>query len=305
MGFVGRVGAQMGREVGHARGGRRALATHSNTSAPASRALNDQGTVANATVNTASNRKKSVEVASGTYVRRFVDLVRLPVGGTRSSAIGPGKRIDQNDPPSTKLEADILSSLAWPVAGGATHRCSLHGQNPRRYSAVDAMGQMIFRADKIEHALDSSSIAIGADPKGSAAFGAAGLTSNNPVVNDSVDRHASEDPAKLIGHIPPAIAPAGMGIPFLCCGACGYFMSATRLLDLGGALQADGQLPGTRPIGGADYVPSGHASFGSSISDPLLWRNVAPVAGWNGSLPGGGETSSGTMPGQIGSCPDP
>ena len=154
----------------------------------------------------------------------------------------------------------------------------------------------------MELALDSSSIAIGVGSESSVTFEAAGSTTNNPVVNDSVDRNALADPAKLIGHIPPAIAPAGMGIPLLCCGVCGYFISPTRLLDqaVGGVLQSDGQLPGTRPIGGADYVPTGHGSFGSSISDPMLWRNVAPVAGWNGSLPGGGETSSGTMTGQIG-----
>ena len=169
-------------------------------------------------------------------------------------------------------------------------------------ASVDATGSIVSTADKVEHSPDSSSLAIGVGSESSVAFEAAGSTTNNPVVNDGVDRNSVVDPAKLIGYIPPDISPVSMGIPLLCCGVCGYFNSPTRLLDqaLGSVLQSDGQLPGTRLIGGADYVSTGHGSFGSSISDPLLWRNVAPVADWNGSLPGGGETGSGTMTGQIG-----
>ncbi|QSW92545.1 DUF4082 domain-containing protein [Rhizobium lentis] len=98
------------------------------------------------------------------------------------------------------------------------------------------------------------------------------------------------------------------GMPFGVCG-CGYFTSPTRLLDWahGGALlQQDGQLPGTRLTEGPDYAASIKRAIAASISDPLLDRNLSPLSGWrgtanwtdstvfNGSLPGGGETGTGS-----------
>ncbi|WP_311043626.1 DUF4082 domain-containing protein [Rhizobium lentis] len=97
-------------------------------------------------------------------------------------------------------------------------------------------------------------------------------------------------------------------MPFGVCG-CGYFTSPTRLLDWahGGALlQQDGQLPGTRLTEGPDYAASIKRAIAASISDPLLDRNLSPLSGWrgtanwtdstvfNGSLPGGGETGTGS-----------
>ncbi|MBX4956167.1 DUF4082 domain-containing protein [Rhizobium lentis] len=98
------------------------------------------------------------------------------------------------------------------------------------------------------------------------------------------------------------------GMPFGVCG-CGYFTSPTRLLDWahGGALlQKDGQLPGTRLTEGPDYAASIKRAIAASVSDPLLDRNLSPLSGWrgtanwtdstvfNGSLPGGGETGTGS-----------
>ncbi|WP_307147285.1 N,N-dimethylformamidase beta subunit family domain-containing protein, partial [Rhizobium tibeticum] len=99
-----------------------------------------------------------------------------------------------------------------------------------------------------------------------------------------------------------------VGMPFGVCG-CGYFTSPTRILDWaqrGNMLQQDGQLPGTRLTEGPDYVTTVKPTFGASISDPLLDRNLSPLSGWrgsarwsettvwNGSLPGGGEIGTGT-----------
>ncbi|ARO29436.1 cadherin-like/VCBS repeat-containing protein [Rhizobium sp. NXC14] len=104
------------------------------------------------------------------------------------------------------------------------------------------------------------------------------------------------------------------GMPFGVCG-CGYFTSPTRILDWahGGALlQQDGQLPGTRLIEGPDYVATIKQAIGASVSDPLLDRDVSPLSGWtgtatwsdaaltNGTLPGGGETGTGTKSKDIG-----
>ncbi|KWV60093.1 adhesin, partial [Rhizobium altiplani] len=98
------------------------------------------------------------------------------------------------------------------------------------------------------------------------------------------------------------------GLPFGVCG-CGYYTSPTRLLDWaqgGGMLQPDGQLPGTRLTEGPDYVPTGKGTFGASVSDPLLNRDLSPLSGWrgtarwtgstvsNGPLPGGGEIGTGS-----------
>ncbi|NKM25162.1 N,N-dimethylformamidase beta subunit family domain-containing protein [Rhizobium laguerreae] len=98
------------------------------------------------------------------------------------------------------------------------------------------------------------------------------------------------------------------GMPFGVCG-CGYFTSPTRILDWahGGAmLQQDGQLPGTRLTEGPDFVSTIKRAIGASTSDPLLDRTLSPLSGWrgtatwtdstilNGSLPGGGETGTGT-----------
>ncbi|MBB3351436.1 VCBS repeat-containing protein [Rhizobium sp. BK049] len=103
------------------------------------------------------------------------------------------------------------------------------------------------------------------------------------------------------------------GMPFGVCG-CGYFTSPTRILDWahGGALlQQDGQLPGTRLTEGPDYVAIKQA-IGASVSDPLLDRDLSPLSGWpgtatwsdaaltNGTLPGGGETGTGTKSKDIG-----
>ncbi|MBX5235033.1 DUF4082 domain-containing protein [Rhizobium sp. NLR4a] len=104
------------------------------------------------------------------------------------------------------------------------------------------------------------------------------------------------------------------GMPFGVCG-CGYFTSPTRILDWahGGALlQQDGQLPGTRLTEGPDYVATIKQAIGASISDPLFDRDLSPLSGWrgtatwsdvaltNGTLPGGGETGTGTKSKDIG-----
>ncbi|MEK1933871.1 MAG: hypothetical protein AAAC47_29625, partial [Pararhizobium sp.] len=115
--------------------------------------------------------------------------------------------------------------------------------------------------------------------------------------------HEAGPSAKLIAEIarsPEPTAYLGIDLPYGICG-CGYFTSLTQLLNQapGSVLQADGQLPGTRFTSGPDYVPGG-GDFGSSISDPLLQRNLTPMADWDWQLPGGGETGTGTMTGQIG-----
>ncbi|MBB2683561.1 UNVERIFIED_ORG: hypothetical protein GGD47_001136, partial [Rhizobium etli] len=104
------------------------------------------------------------------------------------------------------------------------------------------------------------------------------------------------------------------GMPFGVCG-CGYFTSPTRILDWahGGAmLQQDGQLQGTRLTEGPDFVSTAKRAIAASISDPLLDRNLSPLSGWrgtaswtettalNGSLPGGGETGTGTTTKGVG-----
>jgi VCBS repeat-containing protein len=61
-----------------------------------------------------------------------------------------------------------------------------------------------------------------------------------------------------------------------------------------------GQLYGSGSPGAADAVNSRSGVLGASISDIMSSQNVAPVAGWNGQLPGGGETGVGTTTGQIG-----
>ncbi|WP_208245409.1 DUF4082 domain-containing protein (plasmid) [Rhizobium sp. T1470] len=113
--------------------------------------------------------------------------------------------------------------------------------------------------------------------------------------------------AQATAHLAGAHSSA-VGMPFGVWG-CGYFTSPTRILDWaqrGGMLQQDGQLPGTRPTEGPDYVTTVKRTFGASISDPLLDRDLSPLSGWrgtatwtettvwNGSLPGGGEIGTGT-----------
>ncbi|MCA1450768.1 DUF4082 domain-containing protein [Ensifer sp. IC3342] len=82
----------------------------------------------------------------------------------------------------------------------------------------------------------------------------------------------------------------------------GFMPVAVPNATPGSILQADGRVPGTRLNVGADYVPSRHGIFGTSTSDPLLLRNVAPLAAWKERLPGSRETA-GLMTGLIGTLP--
>ena len=99
--------------------------------------------------------------------------------------------------------------------------------------------------------------------------------------------------------MPAAYLPVAQANTTLCCGTCGYINCPTQLLSQapGNVLPLSGQLPGS----GADFVSTGqNRILAGSMSDPMLSRQVAPVADWNGQLPGGGETATGSMTGQIG-----
>jgi VCBS repeat-containing protein len=132
-----------------------------------------------------------------------------------------------------------------------------------------------------------------------------------------VSERATSGRVVILGSTPSTQATASIagihsslffGMPLGVCG-CGYFNSPTRILDWAqqdGVLEAGGQLPGTRLIEGPDYVPTGKGTIRASISDPLLDRHLSPLGGWsgtarwsdqvawNGSLPGGGESGTGT-----------
>ncbi len=81
-----------------------------------------------------------------------------------------------------------------------------------------------------------------------------------------------------------------------------YHTSPTRMLDWaqgGGMLQHDGQLPGTRLTEGSDYEPTDKGTFGASVSDPLLNRDLSPLSGWHGTTMWTGSTvSNGSLPGR-------
>ncbi|MGM4906713.1 DUF4082 domain-containing protein [Tardiphaga sp. 866_E4_N2_1] len=60
-------------------------------------------------------------------------------------------------------------------------------------------------------------------------------------------------------------------------------------------------MPSSGVTGQADFVPTGQSvTIGSSMSAVMPSQYVAPLANWGAQLPGGGETGSGTMTGQIG-----
>jgi hypothetical protein len=83
--------------------------------------------------------------------------------------------------------------------------------------------------------------------------------------------------AQATAHVAGSDLFLAFGMPFGVCG-CGYFASPTRILEYaqgGGMLDRDGQLPGTRLTDGPDYVPSVKSTFGASVSDPLLDRNLS------------------------------
>jgi VCBS repeat-containing protein len=60
-------------------------------------------------------------------------------------------------------------------------------------------------------------------------------------------------------------------------------------------------MPSSGVTGQADFVPTGQTvTIGSSMSAVMPSQYVAPLANWGAQLPGGGETGSGTVTGQIG-----
>lgn len=109
--------------------------------------------------------------------------------------------------------------------------------------------------------------------------------------------------ADIIGYMPSPTDPAGQSGILLCCGGCGYINCPTRLLEQAGA-QLTGQRPGSGLPDGSDYVSTGRARFGASVSAMMPLDQVAPFANWRenakpvvsdvNQMPGGGETGTGT-----------
>ncbi|MGI6856336.1 DUF4082 domain-containing protein [Mesorhizobium sp. 1B3] len=109
--------------------------------------------------------------------------------------------------------------------------------------------------------------------------------------------------ADIIGYMPSPTDPAGQTDILLCCGGCGYINCPTRLLEQAGA-QLNGQKPGSGLPDGSDYVSTGRARFGASVSAAMPLDRVAPFANWRenakpvvsdvNQMPGGGETGTGT-----------
>jgi VCBS repeat-containing protein len=87
----------------------------------------------------------------------------------------------------------------------------------------------------------------------------------------------------------------------LCCGACGFINCPTQAMSQGQSNGVQAQLNGQLHSSAADFVPTSKAGLmASSTSAAMSTQYVAPIASWNMPLPGGGETGSGTMTGQIG-----
>jgi hypothetical protein len=135
-----------------------------------------------------------------------------------------------------------------------------------------------------------------------------GAASASASASGSVVILESSPSAQSTAHVAGSSLFLAFGMPFGVCG-CGYFTSPTRILDWahgGSMLDRDGQLPGTRLTEGPDHSQAVKGTFGASVSDALLDRELSVASGWtgtarltatalpSGSLPGGGEMSNGT-----------
>jgi VCBS repeat-containing protein len=154
------------------------------------------------------------------------------------------------------------------------------------------------------------------DPLAAFSGQGAGATGSGQVASAGVGRHTSSGKVVILESAPSAQATEqavhaqslASGLPYGICG-CGYYTSPTKLLDWAhgsGLLQHDGQLPGTRLTAGPDFVATAKEAIGASVSDPLSNRVLSTITDWrggtaqwinrpnlNGSLPGGGGTTTG------------
>ena len=125
------------------------------------------------------------------------------------------------------------------------------------------------------------------DEAGTASAQAAPVFSSSVVILETA--LSAKLAADVVGSsMPAANLPVAQGNTTLCCGTCGYVNCPTKLLSQapGNVLPLSGQLPGS----GADFVSTGqNRNLAGSMSDPMLSRQVAPVADRNGSCPEAAE----------------
>ena len=126
-----------------------------------------------------------------------------------------------------------------------------------------------------------------------------------PMDSSTIVGHKTTPPMSLTAEVtgsstPPSSFSVGQTAS-PCCGSCGYVNCPLQpLAQAPGNAPLNGQLYSSKSPGAADTVNSRSGVLGASISDPMSSQIVAPVTGWNGQLPGGGETGVGTTTGQIG-----
>ena len=245
-------------------------------------------------------------VAGGTT--RVLDLGSGPL--TSLGQIGPGLRRDERRtfaitnrltaPATTSAYVPVdvkdgslpaaagLSITAAITAGGtATH----DGESLSPPQADDRASFVSTTESATAAVFDTASLLD--DGAGTASAEAAPVFSSSVVILETAP--SAKLAADVVGSsMPAAYLPVAQANTTLCCGTCGYINCPTQLLSQapGNVLPLSGQLPGS----GADFVSTGqNRILAGSMSDPMLSRQVAPVADWNGQLPGGGETATGSM----------
>lgn len=257
-----------------------------------SRSQTDKGVYADLAASQAGSRERIVEETGSSG--SVDDAAHLPV----SSA---GAR---NDPVP-------LSAKAVPIGPAQRAIGMTRGAVSTRGSAASqASPETGVRTGEVRAAASTGNgVQFSERSEQSATPAAASNSSSSPfVLLGEVPNRPSA--AEIIGYTPSATDPTGRpNLLLLCCGGCGYINCPTRLLEqvytVGG--QLNGQRPGSGLPDGRDYVPTGRATFGTSLSIAMPLGQVAPFANWRenakpvpsgfGQLPGGGETGTGTKVG--------
>ena len=125
-----------------------------------------------------------------------------------------------------------------------------------------------------------------AEPAISSAFAVLNTAPSANLTTDALS--AARIVAAVGGPAPLEYLPIAMPNPALCCGTCGYINCPTQLLaqTTGERAAIERPVAGQMPGSGVDFVPTRQdGTFGSSMSDPMSLRNVAPWQTGTGSCP--------------------
>jgi len=232
----------------------------------------------------------STATASDTGFASTIQDGAIVAAVSANGADTQGKGLSRTD---SAIHSDTASS-SFPRSGGSAHVVAPDASTAARLSGhiVHGEGASVQSADQsLSHAQANPH----ANPGASATKVRGAITVPNIAHSGPID----------VSSIPVGYIPTAQAAP-VCCGSCGYVNCPTQLLSHGDASLLRGQWAGSGMPGGADYI-SPRKTFGASISAMMPTDQVSLLTYWDrntaapsASLPGGGETGSGTATGQIG-----